>query len=531
MLFGNSFINLNNWDLIFKGKFQMFISIINYIGYVIVFKYLLIFLISTIKDNLSSHFNQTEKCNSHKGKVWDKIKKIEKTNPILFYMIGFLICWLPYIIIFYPGTMNMDSLTEIESYFGELEWTTHFPIFPTIIFGMFMKIGTFWLLNDNLGLFLNNIFQVFLGAFLLSYSINYIDQLTQNKKIKFGIFLFFAFFPTWPIHFYTEVKDIYFSMFVLLYVIFSMKFIVAHGKLNKKEWVIYLLSMVMVYLFRNNGIYIFLFSLPFLAITVKTSEKIKITVCSILAIAFCFIFLHIYKQAHNITKGDIKEVLSVPLQQTARYVMEYELTEEEKNVISQLVDIGDIKAGYFPETVDFVKVKYKKETATMQDLKEYFIVWLKMFFKHPNVYFKATINSTYGYFYPDRTEYKDGVAFYLIDMPDYRNVSNFDIHFLSNTEEYRNIIERATYTLRNMPVIGLLFSCGLYTWFLIVITLVLWYFRRIREIAILVPLYVIVLVCVASPVNAFVRYMLPVMMALPFVIGWTAFVIQRKEKI
>ena len=39
-----------------------------------------------------------------------------------------------------------------------------------------------------------------------------------------------------------------------------------------------------------------------------------------------------------------------------------ELTEEEKNVISQLVDIGDIKAGYFPETVDFVKVKYKSKS-------------------------------------------------------------------------------------------------------------------------------------------------------------------------
>lgn len=528
MVFGNSFIHHNNWDLVFKGKFQLFISIINYIGYVALFKYLLTFLMMLIKENVNKQEKQEEK--GKKSRICDKIKGIEKAHPILFYAIGFLICWLPYIIIFYPGSLNQDSMLQIEQYLGEIGWTTHHPVLPTIIFGVFMKIGTFWFSNDNLGIFLNNIFQIVLATFLLSYSIHYLYQLTKNKKIKYGIFLFFAFFPTWPIHFYTEVKDIYFSMSVLLYIILSMKFVIANGKLNKKEWVSYYLSMILVYLFRNNGIYIILFSLPFFAIIVKKREKLKVVTATLLVIVVGFSFTQICVKANHITKGSIREALSIPLQQTARYVMEYELTEEEKKAISKLVEIDDIKEGYFAETVDFVKAKYKN-TSTKEDLKQYLVTWFKMFLKHSNVYFKATINSTYGYFYPDRKEYKDGIAFYAIDIPPHRNVNHFDLHFLPDTEDSREMIERATYTLRNMPVIGLLFSCGFYTWFLIVITLVLWYFRRIREIAILVPLYVIVLVCVASPVNAFVRYMLPVMMALPFVIGWTAFVIQRKEKI
>ena len=53
-----------------------------------------------------------------------------------------------------------------------------------------------------------------------------------------------------------------------------------------------------------------------------------------------------------------------------------------------------------------------------------------------------------------------------------------------------------------------------------VVTLMLWYVKRKREMVILVPLFVIVLVCMASPVNAFVRYMQPIMLTLPFVIGW-----------
>lgn len=529
MVFGNSFINLNNWDLVFKSKFQMLISMINYIGYVILFKTLLTSFIMGIKDILKKQVNLKERSKNKENKIWSPIKEIQEAHPILFYMVCFIICWLPYIIIFYPGTLNRDSLLEIEQYLGEIEWTTHHPILPTIIFGTFMKIGVFCLTNDNLGIFFNNIFQIILGTALLSYSMNYIYTLTQSKKIKYGIFIFFAFFPTWPIHFYTEVKDIYFSMSILFYVIFSMKFIIAEGKLNKKQWMTYLVSMILVYLFRNNGVYIVLFSLPFLAIIVKKREKIKIIACSTFAIVLCFSLTQIYTKANNITNGSVREALAIPLQQTARYVMEYELTQEEESTISKLVDIEDIRQNYFPETVDFVKKNFKP-SATKEDLKEYFIQWFKMFFKHPNVYLKATMNATYGYYYPDRKEYKDGVAFYDIDTPDYRNVSNFDIHFLSHTEVYRDMMIRATYMLRNMPIIGLLFSCGFYTWGVIVITLILWYFKRKREMVILVPLYTIILVCTASPVNAFVRYMIPVMLTLPFVIGFTTYSIKKYKE-
>ena len=520
MVFGNSFFYLNSWDLIFYGKFQMFISVINFIGYFWLFQNILTFLLLSLKGKKKGQEETIDK---------EKKDKFFNRHPILFYTLCFLICWLPYIIIFYPGTMNMDSLFEIEQYLGEIDWTTHHPIFPTIIFGIFMKLGSFYLSNDNLGLFLNNIFQIFLGAILLSYSIHYLYKLTKSKKIKYGLLLFFAFFPIWPINFYTEVKDIYFSMAILLYMIFSMKFIVANGNLNPKEWMVYLLSMIFVYLFRNNGIFIILFSFPFLAIVVKKMEKIKIITCSILAIVFCMIFTQIYRQANDIKKGCVAEALSIPFQQTARYVMEYELTEEEENTINKIIDIKDIKENYNPEIVDYVKGKYKQTTATNEDLKEYFIAWFNMFLKHPAVYFEATMNSAYGYYYPNKTENKDSFAQFTIDIPAHINKNNFELQFLPDTKENRQIIERSIYTLRNMPVIGLLFSCGFYTWGLIVVTLILWYFNRKKEMVLLVPLYVIILVCTASPVNAFVRYMQPVMLTLPFMIGWMMYGIKYNK--
>lgn len=81
-----------------------------------------------------------------------------------------------------------------------------------------------------------------------------------------------------------------------------------------------------------------------------------------------------------------------------------------------------------------------------------------------------------------------------------------------------------------MPFIGLLFGAGLYTWILIALTLLLIYFRKYRELAILVPLYVIVLVCIASPVNAYTRYILPVMISMPFVLTWLIDIIKNEKK-
>ncbi len=460
--------------------------------------------------------------------------KLKKKHPILFFAILFFICWLPYVVIFYPGTMNMDSLKQINQYFGVIEWTTQHPIFPTIMYANFMKLGQF-ILNDNFGMFLNNIIQMIIAALSLSYGINYIYKITENKKVMYALFMFFAILPTWPIHFYSEVKDVWFSLSVLWFVIFSIKFIKSDGKLNKKEWFGYFFSMMFMYLFRNNGIYEILFILPFLLAIVKKKEKIKIASCSILVIIICMGFTKIFISTMSIQKGNFGVVLSLPLHQTAYYYNNYELTEEEASNISKVIELEDLKKYFNPESPDFLKSQYKNDTATKSDLKNYLTTWFKMFLKHPSIYFKATLNSTYGYIYPDRTEYKDGIAQYTIDASgtfDYVNVTNLDLHFnnLPNSEGLRNIIIRFVYMLRNMPFVGLLFSCGFYTWITIGITLIMIYFKKYKELIILVPLYTIILVSIASPVNSYVRYMLPVMLSLPFVVAWIINEI-RKENV
>lgn len=512
MTIGNMF--LYNVD-VFINKFQVFITLINFIGYFFLFKNIFIFLTSLFK---SEQVNSEE---NNKKNRFGFIKKLYKKCPILFLSILFLICWLPYIIVFYPGTMNADSMIQVSQFFGSIGWNTHHPVFLSIVYGSLMKLGIL-LINDNFGLFLNNILQVLVAAFLLSYGINYIYKLTKSKK-AFLIFIFFAFFPTWPIHFYTEVKDVWFALSFLLFMIMSLKFYNSKGKFTKKEWIIYFISMILVYLCRKNGAFTIILTFPFLVILADKKEKLKIFICSVISIVLCVITIKTCMQAFDIKDGDIKEALSIPLHQTAYYYSKYELTEEEEEVISKVIRLKDLKSAFTPESVDLVKACSENVKTTDEELKDYLIVWFKMFFKHPLIYVRATLNSTYGYVYPNRVEYKDGIAQYTIDASgafQYTNASNLNLHFYDSTEIARNILQRFAYMLRNMPFIGLLFSCGLYNWILIGLTLIMIYFKKIREIILLIPLYTILFVCIASPVNSYVRYMLPIMLSLPFVLSF-----------
>ena len=103
----------------------------------------------------------------------------------------------------------------------------------------------------------------------------------------------------------------------------------------------------------------------------------------------------------GVADGSRKEMLSIPFQQTARYLKEYpdDVTESEENAIEKILDYGSLAENYNPEISDHVKDTFNN-SATTQDMVNYFKAWVSMFLRHPDVYFQATFNNTYGYYYP-----------------------------------------------------------------------------------------------------------------------------------
>lgn len=133
--------------------------------------------------------------------------------------------------------------------------------------------------------------------------------------------------------------------------------------------------------------------------------------------------------AAGVEPGSVKEMLSVPFQQTARYLKEYpdDVTSKERKAINKILDYDKLAEIYQPDRSDNVKDTYKNKKG---GLKRYFRqAWLPMFFKHPDAYFEATLENTYGYYYPFyNCNTLSAYQFYIQDKP--LATGYFDIHYV-----------------------------------------------------------------------------------------------------
>ncbi len=492
---GRSFLAENSMQPLCGDAFQLFITGINAAGFWVFFYHIgrcLLFAADQYKisDTMPAS-----------GRI--SLLSVLKDMGIL------LVMWLPYLVVFYPGTMNVDSLHEINEFLSG-NYHTHYPLFHTVLIGALFKAGQI-AAGDNFGLFLCNICQVLSAAIVLSVCIHLICRMINVRK---GLLAFFGFFPVFPIWCYTLVKDSAYSLCVMLMVVLLIAGIAGKIERKKKFSAIFFSDLILIVLLRNNGWALILFT----AITIGLCKNIRkkkrlLAVCIAAVMAGSMLnagMIRLWKasDAFNL------DALSLPLQQTARYASEYTLTEEEYAAIDAIIDVEGL-GNYEPEIADPVK-SYGRGSVNRTDIIHYLKTYVSMFLKHPMPYFEAFFNMSYGYVYPDRTEYKDGIATYHINIWQDANTFNLELHPLEKTEFPRVVLETLAYAGRNLPLVGLLYSTGIYTWFLLGMLLLFLYIREFKAMVCLAPCAATILICMISPVDAYVRYMLPVMLCMPF---------------
>ena len=288
---------------------------------------------------------------------------------------------------------------------------------------------------------------------------------------------------------------------------------------------------MLVILFRNNGIYVIIMSLPFVAIFDKTNRK-AILITSVVIIALSQIFNSVLLPALKITPSSIREALCIPFQQTARYVRAYEedVTEEEKEIIDKVLDYSTLAERYDPTNADAVKNQYNKD-ATTEDLVNYLKVWFGQFFKHPNVYIQATMNNAYGYFYPESNIRQYTTDFIVDAHGSINNTGNFNYHYIEGLRNARESIKTITDITERIPVISWINNIAFNVWLIIMILVYFIYTKKLRYIVYIMPFISIILVCIASPINAYFRYTIPYVFAMPLTIAIFIDIIKNNERI
>ena len=511
MVLGYSYDYNYSPNLVYKSELHILISLIKLFGFYYLYKAIFNYFYEKITTlNIKKHINKT-------------IDKFFNHPYIYSFLILFIIYGI-YLIIFYPGIINYDNANQIKEVLGlhtryldsiivlnkNITLTNFNPIIHTLLLGGLFKFGVY-LNNVNLGLFIYTFIQMLVFISCLSYTIKFLFKEGLNKKLILVILLIYIIIPYFPLYSITCVKDTYFSIFVLIYIIELYRYLKIDFKI--KDYIKLIISMLLVILFRNNGIYLILLSFPF-TLFIKEKKKREIIIISILIFSFNFLYgkILLYNEIPNTS---IREMLSIPFQQTARYVKYHEedVTKEESKIIDKILDYDTLGERYEEDLSDKVKNKYNKY-ATNEDLTNYFKVWFKMFFKHPLTYVNATVSNVYGYFYPNTYSW-----YVYTGLNEKLEEAGYNYHFIDNFEVGRNIITGYSYAFKNIPVIKLSVNCAFYTIAYIFLCLVLIINKKKKYIILLLPAFSLILMNIAGPANTYFRYVLPYAISLPLIIS------------
>ncbi len=521
LLLCESYYHDNNWDRVFGNGTAVLLSIVRGIGIAIPAS-ILFSLVSEIQ-------------------VFTKDKS-EKSTWKQFFVIfaSVMVAWTPYLIIMFPGNVSADATDAIAQVLGYEEycWTVksvfqtrpdmllnnHHPVLYTMILAFFVKVGE-WLGSYAWGLELYCIIQSICFAASGAYLICYLRELGVKKGVYIGSWLFFALNPLFPLWGATVVKDVPFSFVMLLFVIFLKKAVDTSEFKFRKHGLPLMISALFLMLIRNNGTYILLVLLPFVLLGYRKDKKKAIHLFAVLGTSLLIVLVGIQGilfSCLEIPKGSRREVLSVPVQQIARTITEYDdFTEEEESSILAVLglradSIEKLSEKYNPMLADPVKNSYDKN-CTSAEFKEFLRVWLRGLLRHPDSYVEAFLNLNYSWFSMDSVRdfhYYNGI------MEDELSIMLPGAELPKSLASARKAVWRVVAILEKIPLTQCFIEFSVYTWFYVICLLMMLKKKRYSELLCTGALYVNYLICFVGPV-AYTRYALPMIACAPFVLAMT----------
>lgn len=459
------------------------------------------------------------------------------THPFLFSALVLTVFYLPWVIAFYPGSAIYDMTWQMVQGVGFAPVTAHHPIFATWVIGLCGKLGLALTGKLNLGIFFYILLQS--AVCILSFSALFSFLAKRGVRRGFWITLLFVFavVPLFGGAMQCGTKDTMFTGLFVWFLVLIAELLLGEGEgFRPVKWVFLGLLILLLCLYRNGILVIMIPSLLVFYILLRRNKRTRrlFALAGAIALAAGFLFQMIAARAYH-TGTETGEMLTIPFQQTARYVRdrEEEVTEEEAKVLEEtfvLEDYRTLGSLYYPMSSDPVKARYhwhaSKEEGNV--LNRYFKVWSGMFRKHPLTFLEAAVANTFGYYAvtPVIQNQKGGAGTPVQFFPDTlavqgaidRSEGTLSEALLPESPAVlkgaRDLLSGWYGIWQKAPVLGLFLKCGFYFYVLLAITL--FYGKRKNRLTVLaVPMFLLILMAIASPVNEHIRYIFPVIAALP----------------
>ena len=332
-------------------------------------------------------------------------RRVIKSGRVFFISFIFiLICRIPVFLAYYPAAMSYDFGRQyIEAMKGHVWFYDYQPLIHTELIRIFYLIGLKFGSVET-GMALLCLFQIVVTSAILAYTISFMTRVT-GKRFIFPVFtVLYALLPMHEIISVIMTKDVFFSVFFVLFIC------LLYERTLKKSVLLdiaIVLTAVLNITFRKNSVY----AMVFLIIGILIYEKkIRDKILSAALIVICIVS---GLGAHNAMvvgfdciRGGKAEMYSVPMMQLMRtYVNQKDnLTDEQYEMIYRVLPLEVNGIGYDPYVSDCVK-NYNGSRPGIWDggVGNFFEEWKSIGLAYPNEYIDAFLFLNKGYWYlPDR---------------------------------------------------------------------------------------------------------------------------------
>ena len=223
--------------------------------------------------------------------------------------------------------------------------------------------------------------------------------------------------------------------------------------------------------------------------------------------------------AMGVKPVDLIESLSIPVQQISAVASQpNNLTPEQTELLENVVDIDRIADTYEPVISDPIKsiIREKDNQDYIAEHKEDFLkLWISLGLSYPDIYLKAYVNQTCGYWYPD-------VQYWIATTNGLS--SSIDIKNSPKTGALTGFMDNYCFSYIETPFFGLFSSIGLGVWVLIFMAGAAIKKHGSAAALIYIPVVGVWLtLLIATPVYSEFRYIyclftaLPLFCAVPFI--------------
>lgn len=435
-----------------------------------------------------------------------------------------LICWLPYLLLTLPGSVHGDYIVQLLQHFGNRPLDNHHPFLSTFLYGALFDAGKMFFSDDNGGVLLTVLFQSILLSSSLAFCVTQLEALRANESRCRIAMAFFCLMPIFPLYAFDCVKDtLACSVLILFFTQICTRVMSAEASRIKSWWIstpsIICMGLICSVL-RNNFSYCILPALFCLQFKIG---GIRPAIVSCLALVFLLIaWSSLSVSLLGIKKGNVREMLSVPMQQIA-YCLTYhpkDITKEEQDNIQKLitVNLDEIPKRYTYKISDPVKSVFSIEDN--QQLMVFFKTWLSIGIRHPRSYLTSFLRGNFGYWYPFlafedikwgnplAVSPEDYIASLHDDLKmDFSGEAKGLLTIHARNRYMRDSLRDAVHTIAKTPPLSLFFEPAFYIW-VVMITLIC-VTKKTGCWSQLVLCGMLFLTCCASPDYSNVRYALP----------------------